>query len=144
MSNSRKLFCSIFALAFFLIAPRLSFSQITVTSGDLLGMIGSKQTVREDGRSSIPVNVGAAGANQSWDFRAMTIASPVLAVTEFLSPQSVPTSQRFPTSNLVEKITSPAAPGAVIYNFYRVTSSSFINFKMMSWHRCRWRSILLG
>ncbi len=127
MSNSHKLFCSLITPAFLLISPRLSFSQITVTSGDLLGMIGSKQTVREDGRSSIPVNVGAAGANQTWDFRAVTIASPVLGVTEFLSPQSVPTSRRFPGSNLIEKITSPAAPGAVIYNFYRVTSSSFIN-----------------
>jgi len=73
------------------------------------------------------VNVGSAGANQTWDFRAMTIANPVLAVTVFLSPQSVPTSSRFPGSNLVEKITTPAAPGAVIYNFYRITPSSFVN-----------------
>lgn len=127
MSQLHPVLKTIVGLAFLAILPNRSFSQITLTSGDLLGMIGSRQTIREDGRSSIPVNVGSAGANQTWDFRAMTIASPVLAVTEFLSPQSVPTSRRFPTSNLVEKITTPSSPGTVIFNFYRLTPSSFVS-----------------
>jgi hypothetical protein len=112
-------------LAFFLISTSRSFSQITITSGDLSGMAGSRQVVREDGRASIPVNVGSAGANQIWDFRTMTIANPVLAVSQFLSPQGLPGSNRFPGATLVQKITSSAAAGAEIYNFYRIISSSF-------------------
>ncbi len=127
MSKLHPVLKTVVGLAVLAILPNRSFSQITLTSSDLLGMIGSRQTVREDGRTSIPVNVGSAGANQTWDFRAMTIANPVLAVTQFLSPQSVPTRRRFPTSNLVEKITTPSSPGTVIFNFYRLTSSAFVN-----------------
>lgn len=126
MSSLCKILRSVVVLAFVLISPGRSFSQVTLTSGDLLSMIGSRQTVRQDGRSSIAVNVGAAGANQTWDFRAMTIANPVLSVSEFLSPQGLPASNRFPGANLVQKLTSPESPGSEIYNFYQVTASSFI------------------
>lgn len=127
MSSSRKVLRFVVVLAFFLISPSRAFSQITITSGDLLGMVGSRQTVREDGRTSIPVNVGSAGANQTWDFRAMTIANPVLSVSEFLLPLGLPSSNRFPGSNLVQKITTSAAPGSEIYNFYQVIPSAFVN-----------------
>lgn len=127
MSKLCSIFYSAILLTFFGFSPKRAFAQVTLTSSDLLGMIGSRQTIREDGRSSIAVNVGSAGANQTWDFRNMTIANPILAVAEFLSPQSLPANSRFPTANLVEKITSPSSSDAEIYNFFRVTTSSFDN-----------------
>jgi hypothetical protein len=57
----------------------------------------------------------------------MTIANPILAVAEFLSPQSLPSNNKFPGANLIQKITSSVAPGSEIYNFYQITSSSFAN-----------------
>lgn len=127
MSTWHKIFYPVVVLVFSLFSPSRSFSQITVTSGDLLDMIGSRQTILEDGRFSIPVNVGSAGPSQIWDFRAMAIADSIFAVSEFLSPQILPSGTRFPESNLAQKITSPIEPGFEIYNFFKITPSSFVD-----------------
>ena len=66
-----------------LIFPTLASSQITITSSDFLGMIGSTQTTLEDERMSIPIDVGSAGSNQTWDFRTQIVVDSVFAVSEF-------------------------------------------------------------
>ena len=48
-------------------------AQITVTSTDVLGLIGKTHEVESDTTFGVSVNVGSAGANQTWDFRSATI-----------------------------------------------------------------------
>jgi hypothetical protein len=104
-----------------------AFAQITFTAGDLLGFIGTTQSIEEDIRSGIPINVGSPGAMQTWDFSAMTIPNPVVATFTFSSPTGTPFAASFPQANLVQQITTPAQPGFAFYNYFQVTSSSSIN-----------------
>jgi hypothetical protein len=104
-----------------------SSAQIILSSQDFLNFVGSKQTVLMDDRFSIPVDVGMAGSNQVWDFRATTIVDTLVSVFEYLSLQQTASHKTFPEANLVQKITSPSEPGFEIFNYFRVTNSEFIN-----------------
>ena len=88
---------------FLMMIPLWGYSQITITSGDFLGFIGSRQTVVEDERFSIPVNVGLAGANQIWDLTTNGIVDSVFVVFEYFEPTGTPFDTAFPQSNLVQK-----------------------------------------
>jgi hypothetical protein len=114
-------------VAVILIFPTIAFSQITITSSDFLGMIGSTQTTLDDERTSIPIDVGSAGANQTWDFRTLVVVDSVFAVNEFLTPQQAQLGGTFPDANLVQKITTPIEPGYELFNAYNVTTMYFIN-----------------
>ena len=110
-----------------LIFPTLASSQITITSSDFLGMIGSTQTTLEDERMSIPIDVGSAGSNQTWDFRTQIVVDSVFAVSEFLTPQQAQLGATFPGANMVQKITTPIELGFELFNAYNVTPMYFID-----------------
>ncbi len=108
--------------------PVLSFAQITITSTDILDLIGKSQISIEDERFSIPVNVGSPGANQIWDFRSMDVQDTVFAQMDFLSPGQTAYADSFPQANWVERITDPtAAPDSSyeVFLFAEATNSFF-------------------
>lgn len=70
----RAVFCALSVLTF------SARAQISVTSTDILGLLGKSQVFRSDTTGSIPVNVGAAGAGQIWDFRTQTINGENLTI----------------------------------------------------------------
>ena len=123
----KKMAIHLLGLLFAATMPTLASAQITINSTDLLGIIGSKNTILQDKRFSIPVDVGSPGANQVWDFRNTTIVDSVFATFEYLRPQELPSSATYPDANLVQRITSITEPGFELYNFYNITPSHFID-----------------
>jgi hypothetical protein len=78
-----------------------SYGQITITSGDILGLIGESHLIESDASSStITVDVGSAGANQSWDLSVISLPDPVEVNINYLSPGSTPFAAEFPAANL--------------------------------------------
>jgi len=107
--------------------PVVVHSQITITSQDLLGQIGSRQVVLNDRRSNIPVVVGSPGSSQVWDFRNQIIGDSVFSISEFLRPDQTVSAGTFPTANMVQRITSLGEPGFEVFNFYAIGPDVFIN-----------------
>ncbi len=83
--------------------PMLATAQITVTANDLLGLRGKAQVYEEDQSGSITVNVGAAGANQTWDFRNVPLSTEK-RTHQFLAPSGTPFAAQFPLANLAQRI----------------------------------------
>lgn len=116
-----------FGLLFVLTFSSLTYSQVTISSEDVLGQIGSTQVVLSDRSFSIPVDVGSPGENQTWDFRNQVIEDSIFSVSEFLSPDETGSANTFPDANLTQKITDPEEPGFEIFNFYNITPDFSIN-----------------
>lgn len=138
--NLRKMLDWLLVATFTLFLPCLLSAQITLTSADLLGLIGSTEIVLEDRRFNIPVDVGSPGANQVWDFRTQVIGDSLFFQSEFLSPGEIGSANTFGDSrarytavgfdaNMVLRITDPDTPGFEVFSFYNVTSDFFINVR---------------
>lgn len=103
-------------------------SPISVTSSDLLGLIGKSQTVEDDtiasSTSPITVNLGTAGTNRTWDFRTVTLKAERFTY-QFISPAGTPFANRVPQSNFVMKATSPTQLNTTSYIYSLVSSTAF-------------------
>ncbi len=103
-------------------------SPISVTSSDLLGLIGKSQTVEDDtiasSTSPITVNLGAAGANRTWDFRTLTLKAERFTY-QFIAPAGTPFANRVPQSNFVMKATSPTQLNTTSYIYSLVSPTAF-------------------
>lgn len=93
----RAVFCALSVLTF------SARAQISVTSTDILGLLGKSQVFRSDTTGSVPVNVGAAGAGQIWDFRTQIINGENLTI-HYSLPQNTPFAQEFPQANFAQSI----------------------------------------
>lgn len=102
---------------------RAAPAQITITSNDLLALRGKAQRVEDDTTGSIVVNVGSAGANQTWDFRALVLQAET-STNQFLAPQNTPFASQFPQSNFVQKFLFDAEPDFQSYIYFQVASNS--------------------
>jgi hypothetical protein len=69
---------------------------------------------------SIPVNLGQAGADQTWDFS--TISLTYKSYWEVIDFSQAPFIKRFPESNLVYKVTYDNND-TITYNFVKITDS---------------------
>jgi len=107
-----------------LITVATSYAQITINSGDLLGLIGNTNTIESDGSSStITVDVGSAGANQTWDFTGISFNDPLELTLNFISPGDTPFADDFPTSNLAFSMPFDEFEFTIVgYNYIQVLS----------------------
>jgi len=103
--------------------PFAASAQITINSTDILGLLGKSQMFDSDTTNSITVNVGAAGANQTWDFRALVLRAERITY-QFLAPAGTPFAASFPQANFVQKGTVPTEPGLEFYSYSRVNATS--------------------
>lgn len=103
--------------------PVAAPAQIILTANDVLGLIGKAQTVEEDTTDNVTVNVGTAGANQTWDFRNLMLHAETLT-NQFIAPAGTPFAARVPQANFVEKITSPAEPNTATYLYLQVSNNA--------------------
>ena len=117
-------FVRVFFSILFLLLSNEVHSQITLSSGDILGLVGTSLTFEEDTTGSVIVDVGSPGANQTWDFRSVELQAEMINV-EFLVPQGTPFAADFPQSNFVEKVTFPSSPGSEVYIYAEIMSSSY-------------------
>jgi hypothetical protein len=82
-----------------------SFGQITITSGDILGLIGESHLLESDGSgSTVTVDVGSAGANQTWDLSGISLPDPIEMNVNYLSPGNTPYADDFPSANLAFRL----------------------------------------
>jgi hypothetical protein len=89
---------TILLLFFFLTT---SYGQITLTSGDILGLIGESHLMEGDASNSIiTVDVGSAGDNQTWDLSGISLPDPVELNVNYLVPGNTPFAAQFPAANL--------------------------------------------
>jgi hypothetical protein len=118
----KDLYLLVVGLLFFL--PAGVLAQITINSSDILGLIGKSQSLESDTSDGITINVGAAGANQSWDFRSLTLIAETLTL-QFITPQGTPFANRVPQANFAQRGTLSSEPGSTFYNYSQVSSNEF-------------------
>ncbi len=122
MSARTKATTLVFLIGSLALLPLAASAQITVTSNDILGLIGKSQIFELDTTKSITVNVGTAGGNQTWDFRSLILRANNFTY-QFLAPQGTPFAANFPQANFVQKNTLPLEPGSASYSYFRVIAS---------------------
>lgn len=103
-------------------------AQISITSTDLLSLIGHSQISETDtSQQGVSLIVGSAGANQIWDFSALKLQSTT-SQTDFLSPGDTPYAANFPSANFVQKFTFVIDTfTSVNYQYRNITSGQFIS-----------------
>ena len=115
-------------LLLFLIAAT-AHGQISISSADLLGLIGDSFTLEGDASGSIiTVDVGSDGANQSWDLSEISFMEPLQLQLDYISPGDTPYPSEFPSANLAFRIPfNEFGYTGVGYNFIDVQSSQVID-----------------
>jgi len=103
--------------------PFAASAQITINSNDILGLIGRSQLFDSDTTTSITINVGAAGANQTWDFRSVVLRARKFTY-QFVAPAGTPFAASFPQANFVQKGTLPLQPSSEFYSYLRVNPAT--------------------
>lgn len=103
--------------------PAAVTAQITITSNDVLGLVGKSQVIEFDTTNSIAVNVGSAGANRQWDFRSVVLQADEYTY-RFLTPATTPFAANFPQSNFVLKGTVKSEPDYESYSYLQVSSTT--------------------
>lgn len=120
----KRLFLCIAALA---LLPGAVQAQITVTRTDVLSLLGKKQSTRDDTTGNVTVNVGASGANRTWDFRTQVINGETVTA-DYVTPQATPFSAEFPQANFVQKVTfNDGGTQGTGYLFSNVTNTAWTN-----------------
>ena len=95
-----------------------AFAQISVTDSDVLGLLGQTQVVEIDTAGDVAINLGSAGANQTWDFSSIAVNGIQLTVL-FENPAGTPFASDFPTANLVRSTSdSSGFEGADVINLF--------------------------
>jgi hypothetical protein len=122
----RKLFFhhGVLIVALFLFWSTGAQAQITITSGDLLGLIGKSQVVESDTTDAVTVNLSTAGANRTWDFRTLVLQSEKFTY-QFIPPQGTPFAAQVPQANFVQRATFPSQPNSAVYSYSLVSATGF-------------------
>lgn len=103
--------------------PFAASAQITITSSEILGLLGKSQIFESDTTTSVAVNVGAAGANQTWDFRSVVLKARKFTY-QFVAPAGTPFAASFPQANFAQKGTLPLQPSSEFYSYLRVNAAN--------------------
>jgi hypothetical protein len=109
-----------------LVCPPDSYSQIQITSADMLSLKGTMQTTLQEVEESTPVDLGSPGANQTWDFRNKMIVDSLLTSNTYLDPSEAEGASFFPTANLVQRISTIPDSGFTLFAYYRVSDPYFV------------------
>ncbi len=81
-----------------------AFAQITLTSDDVLGWIGTDYVFTEDSSEIISISPGESGPNQLWDFTNVSLDGNISLAYEFFVPSETPFASEFPEANLTQKV----------------------------------------
>lgn len=118
---------------FILLSFGLLQAQISITSTDFMGLIGHSNMFESDTTDTIlNVNVGSAGANQTWDLSTVQIKAWNYMV-DFLNPANTPYASNFSTANFVQKMTFVfGADTSHSYQYKNITTNQFISLGEVS------------
>lgn len=115
---------SVNLVAYFVLISCFGLSaQISITSEDLLNLIGKTQVLDQDS-SIISIDLGASGANQIWDHRNIAFQAAFSITASFEGIVSNPFANDFSSANLVQHNTNDLIDGDQ-YLFYKVEPDKF-------------------
>jgi hypothetical protein len=111
-----------------LIMPSIALGQISITSNDIMALIGNSQVRETDTTGSMTINVGSSGANQTWDLTGVSVDGFTLPFN-FITPQGTPFEMDFPSANFVYSYIDTSGNEGYneinVYNYVEVTASHF-------------------
>jgi len=113
------------------VVPFVVQAQITFTNTDVLSLLGKTQVTRNDTTRNVTVNVGAAGANQIWDFRTQVINGENFTI-QYLLPQNTPFAAQFPQANFVQKADFTGLFTGTAYTYSNVSANAWTQFGIVS------------
>ncbi len=108
------------ALCCTLVLPAALFSQISITSSDILKPVGYQFALEYNVMGPITVDVGNSGPNETWNFTSYDL--PEMVSGEIVDPAGTPFAADFPTANLCYMDMEETAD-AEAYSYMNVTSS---------------------
>lgn len=101
-----------------LLFSQFALAQVTITSSDIMGILGSTQVTESDTTENVQVDLGSSGANQTWDFT--TVPTQIEHETHFIDPAGTPFENQFPDANFVQLL--DISSGDTIQQFYMYAS----------------------
>lgn len=111
-----------------LLIPGITFAQISINNNDILALIGTSQAAEIDTTGSMTINVGSAGANQSWDLTGVSPQGYNLMIN-IISPVGTPFESLFPSANFVNSYVDTSGSEGfdeiIFYEYTEVTSSHY-------------------
>lgn len=124
---SQRIFYPFSLLFLFFVTTANLHSQISITSEDILDLIGTTLIMEIEEAESIIVDVGPAGENQQWNLtQAINERSTFEQI--FLAPDNTQLSSDFPNANFAWSIlgTEDEDIGEIaLYEYFEVTPDSF-------------------
>ncbi|MEM9717716.1 MAG: FlgD immunoglobulin-like domain containing protein [Bacteroidota bacterium] len=106
----------------------LAFSQITITSEDVLSLRGNSFTQEGTLSESVDVTPGMAGPDQTWDLGAIPMDSTINITWSFEPPENTPYAADFPDANFVQVFTfDTLGISLATYNYGKVSETEFIS-----------------
>ncbi len=99
------------------------FAQISISSEDVLNLIGISGVVELDTTENVTVNVGSSGANQMWDFTSDVIVGTSYDF-EYITPEGTPLASEFPNANMTQTASFTSGnTSTTMYIYFSVTAS---------------------
>lgn len=128
-----KQVCSLVFFTFLI--SSLAFSQITITSDDILSLIGNSFT--QEGYAGeaeeIEVSPGMAGADQTWTLDTVEIDTALFSTWSFEAPENTPYADSFPGANFVQIfVIDTLGIRSANYNYAQITGSEYISIGNVS------------
>ena len=127
-ATSMKQVCSLLFISF--LFSSLAFSQITVTSQDILSLTGNSFT--QEGyfgeSEAFPASPGMAGANQTWMLDTIAIDTSALITWSFELPENTPFGDSFPDANFVQVFAiDTLGISTASYNYAKISDTEYIS-----------------
>ena len=107
-------------------------AQITVSSTDIMNLIGKRLLVEQSLGEMMAVMPGQAGPEQNRDFSFAISDSTFILSHTYLSPENTPYADTFSEANFVQKIELVSTDLFTTYTYSRITESEFVTFGSVS------------
>ncbi len=113
----------IFALLPLCLLSQIVNAQITLTSANT-PINGTRFLTKDvDTTAAKRLNLGAAGASQTWNFSTVALDPAPASLKSFASTVGAPSANRFPTATLIERQGLTNAKGI---NYHRINTSEWV------------------
>lgn len=111
------------ALFLLLVFSQMGTAQITLTSATAPNNRTGHRTRDVDTTVAKRVNLGAAGANQTWNFSTIVLDPAPATITTFAATTGAPSASSFPTATLIKREGSTNAKGV---EYHRINPSEWV------------------
>lgn len=110
----------------FIIFFTSAYSQISISSSDILALKGTARDVYTASEETDTVVITAGGMNQIWDYRNINTQSFTSASLEYLDPSGGFRADLFPGANFRQRISASTDEGSFLMDSYMNISSNIL------------------